>query len=236
MPNITKLIGPGLKLIQGATKTRKSWKSIGSKLWKIMDYALTAYAVVDIFAEIGDSDSEEGRSALFDRALDILIPPATQIALSKESHGDIESVIFGFTNAGIALSSEDMDGTSIKGVSYLMTAAYLMESGTSILRSPSYIKTVIQNEFSEFLGEGLTMNASEVKKEVTSTIADIDFSALSRTELRRFDFLVYYMENLDNIDALTSQVTSNNGSNGNQLGTSVGSSVSAEDAGFKLQN
>jgi len=209
---IPRVFGSGVK-----GKTASVLRSI----WRVVDIGLTGYLVYDLFF----SDDDENRSAIAanDFIYNQLLPDEVCFALELELN-DTDAVGTAFAIAGTKLMEDQMDASTLKGLSYLALPSYLdVVRNQATLKSPATIKAIIKEEMANFLASDPNLSDDEIQ-EVVANIEDMNFEEMEIGALRRFDFLAYIMDELsDYAEALTKDVGAKRASSGTLLDSGAAS-------------
>lgn len=214
------------RVFGSGTKGRTA--SVLRSIWRVVDVGLTGYFVYDLF--FSDDNGDGSAVAANDFIYNQLLPDEVCYAL-EAALNDSDAVGLAFAIAGTKLMDDAMDASTLKAVSYLALPSYLdsVRPG-STMKSPDVIKNILKQETAAFLSNDKNLTKSELE-EITEAINDMDFETLDIGALRRFDFLTYIMEELQDFAEVVSKEQSTTNVPGANLTPVINSgSTSSEDA------
>ena len=130
--------------------------------------------------------------------MDQLLSPEIKLALELRIN-DTSAVASALTNAALVImTSEQMSGTTIKGLSYLGCGDYIKHVPVGTKYSSEDIETLMSTEIYSLLTTGLDLD-QQTKDELKAGLTDVTFKDLPEMSLRHFDFLIYMFDQLTDV-------------------------------------
>lgn len=162
------------------------------RVWNVVDKGLTAYAIYDIFW--GDDTPSELKQHGYDYVISQLLTPGISAALTAEI-SDSRAAAFAFANMGVREMSDSADGRSMTAVAYLMCSDYLVTNPSGLMYSKDQIVKFLSEEMGSFIQSGATISEDEIDS-FAAVLEDMDLDSMPVSEVRKFDFLCFLLEQL----------------------------------------
>lgn len=181
---------PAAKAAGKSSKLKKAFRYV----WGALDIGLTGYAIYELTTDSAN-DEKVAREAAYDFVVASVLPLEVKLVVSRELN-DTRGVAIALTNAALQMSGDQIDGRSIKQLSFMAAADYIERCPSGTLRSASVLQEIMGEEIAGFIAGDLEGEDVDALKDA---LQSVKFSELPDMSLRAIDFMVYFMDSLEHV-------------------------------------